>query len=107
MQQTDTEQERKRLAELYANMADEELQGLASDSASLTAVARETLKAEISRRGLRLVPDAPPPSAAELRLRELVTVATFVDMSEALMAQGRLESEGIETLLGNSNMSRL
>ena len=44
---SDHEQERQRLARLYAAMTPEELQEIADDGDSLTDEARETLKAEI------------------------------------------------------------
>jgi Putative prokaryotic signal transducing protein len=38
---------------------------------------------------------------------ELVTVREFGDMSEALLAQGCLNSAGIETFLADENIARL
>ena len=38
---------------------------------------------------------------------ELVTIREFGDMSEALLAQGRLNSAGIETFLADENIARL
>jgi hypothetical protein len=37
----------------------------------------------------------------------LVTIREFGDMSEALLAQGCLESAGIETFLADANIARL
>ena len=39
--------------------------------------------------------------------RELVTIRVFVDLSEALLAKGSLESAGIECFLIDDNMVRL
>jgi hypothetical protein len=38
---------------------------------------------------------------------ELVTIRQFGEMSEALAAQGRLESAGIESFLADTNMARV
>jgi hypothetical protein len=38
---------------------------------------------------------------------ELVTIREFGDMSEALLAQGCLNSAGIETFLADENIARL
>ena len=38
---------------------------------------------------------------------ELVTIRRFGNMSEALLAQGRLDSAGVESLLADENISRL
>jgi Putative prokaryotic signal transducing protein len=38
---------------------------------------------------------------------ELVTIRQFGDMSEALMAEGCLESAGIESFLTDANVARL
>jgi hypothetical protein len=39
--------------------------------------------------------------------RKLVTIRTFGDMAEALLAQGCLDSAGIECFLADVNMARL
>jgi hypothetical protein len=38
---------------------------------------------------------------------ELVTIRTFGDMSEALLAQGCLDSAGIESFLADANVTRM
>jgi len=38
---------------------------------------------------------------------ELVTIRRFGDMAEALLAQGRLDSAGIESFLADTNIARL
>jgi hypothetical protein len=92
----DPEQERKRLTELYSGMADGELEELAIDFASLTDVARRTLKEEMVRRGLAfalpdsmLVTDDRKPVALE-------PVFGTNDWSEASVVKGLLQSNGIE-----------
>ncbi|MGA9979330.1 MAG: hypothetical protein WBQ08_11955 [Candidatus Sulfotelmatobacter sp.] len=56
---------------------------------------------------------APMPPRSEVafdgegELRELVTIRTFRDLPEALLAKGSLESAGIEALLADDNIIRL
>ena len=38
---------------------------------------------------------------------ELVTIRQFGDMAEAMLAQGRLESAGIESFLADTNIARV
>src|SRR5205807_9229992 len=94
-------QERKRLEESYSRMADGELEKLAEDSASLTALARQVLNDEINRRGLGPVEQNPPlaETATPVDFRKLVTIRTFRDLHEAWLAKGSLESAGIECVL--------
>jgi hypothetical protein len=42
-----------------------------------------------------------------LNYRELVTIRKFRDLPEALLAQGRLESSGVESFLFDDNMVRM
>lgn len=42
-----------------------------------------------------------------MKIAELVTIREFGDMSEALLAQGYLYSEGIESFLADANIARL
>lgn len=46
------EKERRRLAQVYAEMTDGELEKLAADAGSLSDVARQALRTELSRRRL-------------------------------------------------------
>jgi hypothetical protein len=128
----DPEQERRRLAEFYSRQMDGELEKVGGQAAELTDTARDVLRTELSRRGLSAEPLeralVPPPlpvpptptarsktPAAELpawldddlALRELVTLRSFRDMPEALLAKGCLESAGIESCLVDDNMVRL
>ena len=48
-----------------------------------------------------------PDPEDELNFRELVTIRKFRDLPEALLAQGRLESSGIESSLADDNMVRM
>jgi hypothetical protein len=48
-----------------------------------------------------------PDPEDQLNFRELVTIRKFRDLPEALLAQGRLESSGIEAFLFDDNMVRM
>jgi hypothetical protein len=101
------EQEREQLARVYAAMTPEELQKVADDGASLTDVARETLKAEIAARRLAIAVSESPAGIDVLEERELVPIRRFRDLPEALLAKGSLESSGIECFLTDDNMVRM
>jgi hypothetical protein len=101
------EQERERLAQVYAAMTPEELQKVADDGASLTDAARETLKTEISGRRLAITVNEPPAGIDVIEERELVSIRRFRDLPEALLAKGSLESAGIECFLTDDNMVRM
>jgi hypothetical protein len=133
MARIDPEQERRRLVAFYAGQMDGELEKVATQAYELTDLAREALRVELTRRGLSaklveiepvvknvvaredLPGDPPPPipprtEAAfdgEGELRELVTIRTFRDLPEALLAKGSLESAGIKALLADDNVIRL
>ena len=129
MTKIDPEQERKRLVEFYSGQMDGELEKVAEQAYELTDLAREALRAEMTRRGLSTVliesapvtspplalpgdppPDEPPVEAlpgGELEMREMVTIRKFRDLPEALFAKGSLESAGIECAMVDDNMVRL
>jgi hypothetical protein len=103
---TDPEEERRRLAKLYGDMSDGELQEIANDAARLSDVARQTLATVIAGRGLDIqLADYVPGN--EVELQELVTVRNFRDLPEALLAKGALDAAGIESFLADDNMVRL
>jgi hypothetical protein len=87
-------------------MADGELQRLAEEVASLTEIAQEMLKRELSRRKLHLEMhepeqgDEPPPP-------ELITLGQYLHLQEALLAKSLLDSAGIECRLGHENTIRM
>src|SRR6202166_1548170 len=97
--------ERRRLADNYAGMTDDELQRLAQNAQSLTEVAWDALEEEMDRRQIKYADD--PERRYEVELQELVTVRQFRDLPEALLAKGCLESVGIECFLGDENLVRL
>jgi len=109
MAQIDPEQERIRLASEYAGQSDEELENVASQGPALTEVAREALRAELSKRGLYIgqLDDISAAGEDSAEFRDLVTVRTFGNLAEAGLAKGLLDSEGIESFLFDENMGRL
>jgi len=108
MNNSNPDQERRRLADLYAGMSDGELDAIAQDSAELTDVARQALAEERSRRHTALAIDeeAQPP-AEHIAWEDLVVVKQFRDLPEALLAKGSLESAGIECFFADDNMVRM
>lgn len=134
MARIDPEQERQRLIEFYAGQMDGELEKVASQAYELTDIAREILRAELVRRGLKttLIEQAPifvketqesqagdpPPEPeipedeplqddGEVELRKMVTIRQFRDLPEALLAKGCLDSAGIDSVLLDDNLVRL
>lgn len=107
MEPTQQEEILQQLTELYASMADTELQELAADSVELTDLARTVLKDEFKRRGLKIVLEEPSTTTDPIVEPELKTIRTFRDLPEALLAKGLLESAGIECSLRDDNMVRL
>jgi hypothetical protein len=108
MAMMDPQQEKLRLEELYASDTDEQLENVAAQAHELTEVARETLRAELSKRGLyvgQLEGTAPEQDNAEFR--DLVTIRAFWNLLEAELAKGLLDSAGIESFLFDDNMVRL
>jgi hypothetical protein len=99
--------ERRRLEALYAGMTEAELRTLSEGAASLTEPARQTLRVEMSRRGLSsdLSDSAVPSGGAQLRV--LVTLRQYGDLPGALLARSILESAGIECFLGDDNLIRM
>jgi hypothetical protein len=103
----DPEQERQRLARLYAGMTPEELQNVAQPGGSLTDAALEALKKEASRRGIDIRVNRAPGGTDQIEERKLVMVRRFRDLPEALLAKGSLNSTGIECFLADDNMVRM
>jgi hypothetical protein len=104
---SELDEERQRLTQIYSTMTPEELGKVVDDSASLTDVARELLKTELSRRGLPVEIDEAPVGEDVVEERRLVSVRRFRDLPEALLAKGSLESSGIECFLTDDNTIRM
>jgi len=105
MTKPDSNSERERLGKHYAAMTREELQELAENAWSLTDVAREALKSELSRRGLALELRESPP--ANPPMPGVVTLRQFRDLPDALLAKSVLDSAGIDSFLQDENTIRL
>jgi hypothetical protein len=103
----DPTEERRRLAQFYAAMTDGELEKLADDADSLTALAREALEDELDRRNLDEIPEAPSLARDQISARDLIAIRKFRDLPEALLAKGAIESAGIECFLADDNLVRL
>src|SRR5215469_13713826 len=102
---TDYETKKKRAAEVYASLTDDELRRLAAEAWSLTEPGKEALQGELGRRSLQAeLVTIPPPTIAP---PNLVTVRAFRDNSEALLAQAALESAGVESFLIDENTIRM
>lgn len=101
------DERRRRLEHEYARKTDAELKGLADAGSSLTDIAREVLRAEITRRGLSIsvLDEVPSPSPAPVPLLPIVRV--YRDLPDALIAQSILDSAGIECFLFDENIVRL
>ena len=103
---TTPEQERERVAGVYSEMSDRELERVAAAGYELSEIAHQALEAEISRRALGIV-IAASPGIDVYELNETVTLRKFRDLPEALLAKGSLESAGIEAYLVDDNMVRI
>lgn len=106
MTKVDLDRERARLSDVYSRMADEELDKLLQSSDELTETARAVLTAEIEKRGGH-VEYSTMPSDEEASHPQLVTVARFRDLPEAMLARGRLQSAGINAFLADENYIRM
>ena len=114
------EQERARIAGVYAGMSDEELQRLARSGDEFTPIAQEAFDAEVARRGLNITivspsieaPTDPGPLNVEsedgvIEFDRTVTLRRYLYLPEALLAKGTLESAGIQAYVIDENMIRL
>jgi hypothetical protein len=109
MATVDPEKERRRLGQLYAGMADGELEKIAEDAASLSDVAREALQSELGRRHSDFaLPDPisfPPPDPEEPP--RPVILRRYRDLPDALLAKSILDSASIECFLIDENTIRM
>ncbi len=105
----DPEQERQRLAKLYAAMSDGELEAIAADSAELTDAARQALTDELARRHpeAAVVVNTAARGRDSMELADVVSIRQFRDLPEALLAKGALDSAEIESFLVDDNMIRM
>lgn len=106
----DSEKERQRLTALYAGMQEPELAEIAADAQSLTEIAREILRADMSRRGMTPPPETTAPTIIDANKSELpkpVIIGRYRDLPEASVAKSILDSAGIESFLIDDNLVRL
>jgi len=105
----DPEQERARLTDSYSRQTDEELEELAKHAQDLTDVALQSLRAELSKRGLTQDPpdEFSDTARAESSFRDLITVRSYWNLLEAELAKGALEAAGIESFLFDDNTIRM
>jgi DNA-directed RNA polymerase subunit M/transcription elongation factor TFIIS len=102
-----------RIAEHYRGLNDEELLDLAGQAAELTDVAQQALANELSRRGLKAQPQAPPtrpevwtppevsdPEDPYSEDHELVTLCTVWSLADASQLQRLLDTAGIPFFMG-------
>jgi Putative prokaryotic signal transducing protein len=88
-------------------MSDGELLKLAAESAELSDDAWDALEEELDRRDLDLPETDRPPQSDSLEKRNLVVLKRFRDLPEAMLAQGKLASEGLQSYLGDDNTVRM
>jgi len=106
MPPSNNEKERWRLARLYGQMSEGELEKLAEDAGSLSETAKSALKFEIAKRGLQVqlrehVPTERPQFSKPVVLR------SYLALPDALLAKSILDSAGIECFLADQNIIRL
>jgi len=97
--------ERERLARVYAEMPDAELEDLAARAFTLTDIAKTALRNEIAGRGMAVTINelAATPSPDPT----LVTIRRFRDLPDALLAKSVLESAEIECFLADDIIIRM
>jgi len=101
----DSDEERRRLEQMYASMPLAQLQKIASHPMFLTDIAHRTIQAELRRRGVGTATPAQPegPRGDDMSDANLVEVCRFRDVPEAQLAKGTLDSAGIESVLADEN----
>jgi hypothetical protein len=104
-------EEHQRIRQRFADMSETELIAVARSYGGLRPDAQALLREEFSRRSLEpplieedteLVEEEP-----ELAYQHLVTVATYRDLSEGIVARAALEAADIPCLLKDENMIRM
>lgn len=107
MTMVNSDEERQRLTEFYAQMSEGELLKVCVDVESLTDVARQVLQLEFERRGMDTTLFDSKSGADTAEYRELTMIRRFRDLPEALLAKTSLESTGIECFLADENIVRI
>ena len=107
MTHIDPEQERERLAAVYAAQSDGELEQVAAQMTDLTDIAREALRTELAKRDLYVGDQDRPEDPHSPEFRDLVVIRSYWNLLDAELAKGALESAGIEAFLFDDNMVRM
>jgi len=103
----DFEEQQRQAAEFYATLNDEELKQLAAEAWTLTEAGEQALRIELARRGLAVELAPHLERDTQVAQRHLVTLRTFRDIPEALLAQGALTSAGIASFLMDETTIRM
>jgi hypothetical protein len=101
-----SDSEREIFAARYSQMSDGELIKLAAQSGELSDPAWEALEDELDRRNLELPESESQPSETPAK-RNSVILERFRDLPDAMLARGKLESEGVESYLADDNTVRM
>jgi hypothetical protein len=115
MAMIDPEQERQGLVREYSRMMDGELEKIAQSFGQLTNAAQRALIDEMSRRGIqvepagrdggafRQIPDSEQ-HGISVRSEGQTVVRRFFSLAEALIAQSKLRSDGIDSFIAEENV---
>ena len=98
---------RNEFATRYAVMSDEELLKIARRSWELSDLAWEALEDELEERGLDVPEPETKPDAMVPETRNLVMLRRFRDIPEAILAKGKLDSAGVDSILADDNTVRM
>jgi hypothetical protein len=104
---SDFDYDQKGFAALYREMPDGELLKLTAQSGQLSDPAWEALEDELERRNLELPEPELMPGPEILAKSNLLILERFRDLPEAMLAKGKLASEGVESYLGDDNTVRM
>ena len=104
---SDFDHDGKGFAARYREMTDGELLKLAAQSSELSDSAWEALEDELDRRDLELPEPESPPDMEMPGKRNLLMLKRFRDLPEAMLAKGKLASEGVESYLADDNTVRM
>lgn len=107
MAKIEGDEERQRLARWYGDMDEEELKEIASKEGSLTDVAREVIRAEMLRRGLKVEQEVLREPTAGDNGMKLAKIREFTFVPDALVAKSILDSAGIKCFLSDETTIRM
>jgi hypothetical protein len=104
MQPSDSADYAREIGKAYAGMSDDELYDVGIEYDSLTPEAQALLREEFAKRSLQ-PPDIPP--VVKTEFSDMVTVRSYRDIAEALIAKSVLDSAGIFSYLRDENTVRM